>query len=78
MVKTVRVQRRKAEAIGKILGIDKVWIWPWRICLLDKVREIWSVQENEYTLVMEYDVLTVDVLKTSLYDAETMKGKLES
>ena len=46
--------------------------------MLDKVREIRSVQENEYTVVMEYDVLTVDVLKTSLYDAETIKGKLES
>lgn len=38
-------------------------------------RKAWSGQENEDTVAMEY-MLTVDVFKTSLCDAETIIGRV--
>lgn len=48
-----------------------------RCAYWDNERQVWSKQENEYTVMMEYNVLTVYMLKTNLYDAETIKGKFK-
>lgn len=60
---------RFMEQIKFESGLEEVDCWY-------NERKVWSGQENEYTVMMEYDMLTVDVFRTSLCDAETIIGRV--